>query len=97
MRGMHDVKIKERPPVFGAFSVVLPLVGVPFAYFVTRPSEAGDGWGGAIQLVLIIGATLLSGFVSAVIGLARSEKYIGLSFLGLVLNLAPIVWVMTKH
>jgi hypothetical protein len=94
---MSDIEDQKKPPVFGVLSLVLPLVGAPLAYLIAKPTEAGWGWGGAMQLVVIISLVLLCGIVSAVIGLNRSEKYVGLSLLGLILNLLPIVLVLTKH
>jgi len=64
----------------------------------TPSSEAGWGWGGAMELVLIILSAIFIGVVSAIIGLARSEKWIALSLIGLILNIAPVFYVcVLKH
>lgn len=77
-------------------SLALPFVGIPFAYWVTKPTEAGWGWGGAMQLVSIVLFTISFGIISAVISLARNEKYAGIALLGLFLNILPILLVMMK-
>ena len=76
-----------RPPFyFGVLSLAFPLLGVPFAYMVTTPSQAGWGMGGAIQLVCIMFASVVLGLISAVVGLTRRERLRGFSIVGLVLN-----------
>ena len=94
---MSDIKNNKLPPVFGVLSLILPLVGVPFTYFTTKPSQVGWGWGGGIQVVVLVSLVLLCGMTLAVIGLNRSEKYIGLSLLGFFLNVLPIILVLMKH
>ncbi len=84
-------ELPKKPPFFGVLSLVLPLLGIPFAYTVTPSSQAGWGWGGAVELVVIIFASFLLGLVSAVIGIIRSEKYIVLSWIGFLLNGLPIL------
>jgi hypothetical protein len=94
---MSDIQNEKKPPSFGVLSICLPLIGIPLAYASTKPTEAGSGWGGAMQLVVIVSIILLCGIVSAIIGLNRSEKYAGLSLFGLVLNVLPIILVLSKH
>ena len=74
------------PPYFGVLSLAFPLLGVPFAYMVTTPSQEGWGWGGAVQLIGIMFASVVLGLFSAVVGLTRREKFRGFSIVGLVLN-----------
>ena len=84
---MAEYKKTKRAPIFGVISLVLPFIGIPLAYLVTKPTEAGWGWGGLTQVVGIILFTISCGVISAIISLARDEKYVAIAFGGLFFNI----------
>ena len=86
----------KRPlPFFGILSLVFPFFGIPFAYFITTPTQAGWGWGPAVQLFFIAFSSVILGLFSSMIGLAHKEKYIGFSIVGLVLNGGAVLLAFT--
>ena len=87
-------KNTKRPPIFGILSLLFPLIGIPLSYMSTTPTQEGWGWNGAMHLVIKVLLAILCGVVCAFVGLARSEKWIVLSWLGLILNLSPIILMM---
>ena len=56
-----------------------------------------DSWGLGGAIIFILGGflSLFGGLISAIIGLVRGEKYSFVSLLGLLLNAAVLLYVMT--
>ena len=55
------------------------------------------GMGAMIQFAAIMLGALILGALLAFIGLSRGEKYRGLGWFGLLLNLGPIVICFTMY
>lgn len=89
----------RKPPFFGVFSLVFPVFGI--AVISSLAHSAGrygnDSWGLGGAIIFILGGflSLFGGLISAIIGLARGEKYSFVSLLGLFLNAAVLLYVMT--
>ena len=85
---------KKKQPVFGVLSLVLPLfgalLGLAMAHFVRGN---GEGWAELTVFCHYSSAGLVLGFISALISLIRLEAYLFLPLIGLVVNVAPFVFV----
>jgi hypothetical protein len=86
----------RRKPLFGVLSLILPLVGISLAYMISlSTSKGGEGWGQLFVVVAIGGLSVLLGIISALVGLARAERLIFLSVLGLLFNGYHLLWLLT--
>ncbi len=76
-------------------SLLLPVVGHLAARLLTRGASHGGNMGAAIGAgIVMLGVILLSAMLGAAlagIALSRGERYVWLSVLGFVVNLAVIV------
>jgi hypothetical protein len=88
----------KKPPLFGVVSLLFPS---PFLIFLLLsvvdphpPSGSATIAGAAIAILLIL-LSLCGGLISALIGLARGERYSFLSLIGLLLNAFILIYIMT--
>jgi hypothetical protein len=93
---VSEVKKSKPAPIFGVISLVLPFVGIPFGYWVIKPSDVGEGWDGFMKVVCIILFTIICGIISGLISLARREKYFAIALWGIFFNILPILLVGMK-
>ena len=95
-----DIENKSaiRRPIFGLLSLIVPVCGIALAYWAasTTPPSSGDNWNGLIILGFGGAFSVLCGSGLALVGLLRKEKLCLLSWLGLLLNLIPLLWVLGK-
>ena len=87
-----------RKPIFGTLSLIVPVLGLAIAYWlgINAPPSTGDNWNSLIIFAFYGVLSVLCGFVLAAIGAIRREKPGFLCWLGLVLNLIPILWFVSK-
>ena len=95
---MPDSSVKGIP-VFGILSLGFLLLGIPFAYFigmvVSTPTDGSgqpNSIGAFCAFATFAGLVILSSFISAIVALARRERFLILSLMGLILSCAPIIW-----
>jgi hypothetical protein len=86
-------------PIFGILSVAFPLLGIPLAYLtgmvVSMPTDGSgepDSIGAFCAFAAILDVVILLSFISAIVALARTERWLILSLMGLILSFAPLVW-----
>jgi hypothetical protein len=88
---------EERPPTYGALSIAFPVGGFLLSYAAAK-MQITDSWGfGALLIFLgIMPMAFLAGFVCALQAFARKEICRILPVLGMILNLGPVVWFLSK-
>jgi hypothetical protein len=78
--------------LWNVVSLLLPLAGYAFAKYSAQNANHGGNMGAAIgagivYLAIILAATLF-GALAAIVALFRGERYVLLSILGLIANVA---------
>ena len=89
-----DEPFKRPSPSFGIASLFSPVV-IALTIMLAPRSSQENWYGGAVIIILVGGISLIGGLISAFIGILRGEQPIFWSLIGLVLNGAPILWLMT--
>jgi len=89
--------LKRSPPILGTLSILLPAFGAALWLFVAKHPKIGDGLNGFagmliyLALIGLSGALVLGGIASAILGLARHERWRLIAIIGLLLNLGIIL------
>ena len=94
---MNNVRVtKVRRPIFGGLSLGVPILGIACGWLaaINTPPSSGDNCNGLIILGFFGAASVLCGFVLALVGLLRKERLILISWMGLIFNLLPIIWLL---
>lgn len=91
-------------PLWNIVSLALPalaaLIGAALLQGAHRPGDFAGAIGGGVLFVLGMGVVCLLGEVAAIAAIVRQERLIGLSLLGIVVNLAvilPALYVLTRN
>ena len=88
---------KKRPrPICGCLSLALPLMPVAAGFIALRLAPEGDSGslGLFVLLAYSLAAAMIAGVVLAIIALVRRERWRGLPWITLVLNLiASVIWL----
>ena len=98
MKEKDSYDSQPKMPICGVLSLVAPLPGIAIAFFAASnaPPSSGDNWTGMITFVFYGVLSLVCGFLLAVFGLIRRERAGVISWLGLILNLIPILLLLGK-
>jgi hypothetical protein len=84
---------KQKRPVFGMLSILFPLLGVLCGVIQARFATGnGEGWAEVSAFVHTFVVSILLGFITVVFSFLRLEKYRFLPVIGLILDVAPVVW-----
>ena len=94
----HVNATKVRRPIFGGMSLGVPILGIACGWLAAVNSlpSSGDNWNALIILGFSGAASVLCGFALAVVGLLRRERLILFSWMGLILNFIPIIWLLDR-
>ncbi|HTR40172.1 MAG TPA: hypothetical protein VMH87_00970 [Pseudomonadales bacterium] len=92
--GAESTPVIRRSSVFGQWSVVIPIVGIPLVWIAALSTSGGGDNYGLLAAVAFIGwLALLGGFICVVVAFTRWEKRLILPLLGYVLNNAPFLYL----
>jgi hypothetical protein len=96
--GVYPPGFVRRAPVFAIASISAPLVGFLVARVANSLTDFGGGdmrgLAALCQLIEIMLLALALGGISALTALLRGEKWRALSFLGLVLDFGPVLYLL---
>ena len=91
---------RKRPPVFGALSVLVPIIGgaISLYSYILALSFSGEAAMGAwMERMGMILVTIVSGWIFSAIALMRQERYEWLAYIGLFLSSSPIFYFFYEH
>jgi hypothetical protein len=90
--------VQSKGPVFGSLSIILPTVGAGLWMVFARNPQLGEslnGYAGMFILLALMfasGGLVLAGIGCGIVGLVRRERWRFLAVIGLLLNLAIVLF-----
>ena len=89
--------VQRHSPVCGIVAVILPLIGGVLGYAIIAGKPPGDaGWPNVIFGPLVLPAAAVCGLIVGVAGRVRRESYRPLSWVGLLLNCAALLYSISS-
>lgn len=94
---MNQTERIRRLPVFGVMSILFPVFGALLGAWMAHNAHGnGEGWAEFTVFTHYFGGAIAFGVISALFSYMRSEAHRYLSFIGLLLCIAPVLWFVIR-